>query len=197
MTRSIGRFDSPASATRRLSNVCPASNPARRRMVVPELPQLISLLGGVRTRFFPCTIIVAGSGCSILMPSARSAFTVCIQSSLGRNPRRVHTPFDKAAMITARCEILLSPGTVISMSIRGALFTRNSIDKKKPLVNTQYGILDKRQAPRQSGTRYQHPASALNTLKSNPSRNQENLIRVRILHLRSRREAFHIDIFAR
>jgi hypothetical protein len=51
-------------------------------------------------------------------------------------------------MITARCEILLSPGTVISMSIRGARFTRNSIGKKKPLVNTQYGMLYKRQAPR-------------------------------------------------
>src|SRR5206468_5428766 len=101
------------------------------------------------------TIIVAGSGCSILMPSARSAFTVCIQSSLGRNPRRVHTPFDKAAMITARCEILLSPGTVISMSIRGARFTRNSIDKKKPLVNTQYGMLDKKTDATTIGTQYQ------------------------------------------
>ena len=59
------------------------------------------------------------------------AFTVCMQSSLGRNPRSVHTPFDKAATITARCEMLLSPGTVISMSIRGARFTRNSIANKK------------------------------------------------------------------
>jgi hypothetical protein len=40
-------------------------------------------------------------------------------------------------MITARCEMLLSPGTVISMSIRDARFTRNSIDKKKPLLDTQ------------------------------------------------------------
>jgi hypothetical protein len=38
-------------------------------------------------------------------------------------------------MITARWEMLLSPGTVISMSIRGARFIRNSIDEKK-------GILD-------------------------------------------------------
>jgi hypothetical protein len=29
------------------------------------------------------------------------------------------------------------------MSIRGARFTRNSIDKKKPLVDTQYGMLNK------------------------------------------------------
>jgi len=58
----------------------------------------------------------------------------------------VHTPFDKAAIITARCEMLLSPGTVISMSIRGARFTRNSIDKKKPLVDTQYVMFDKTRA---------------------------------------------------
>src|SRR5204862_4708888 len=100
-------------------------------------------------------------------------------------------------MITARCEILLSPGTVISMSIRGARFTRNSIDKKKPLVNTQYGILDKRQAPRQSGTRYQHPASALNTLKSNPSRDKKNRIRVRTFRPRSRRAALAVEMLAR
>src|SRR5205814_10390943 len=100
-------------------------------------------------------------------------------------------------MITARCEILLSPGTVISMSIRGARFTRNSIDKKKPLVNTQYAMLAKKTDAATIGTQYQHPASALNTLKSNPSRNKKNLIHVRTLYLRPRRKAFHIDIFAR
>src|SRR6185437_623425 len=143
----------------------------RRRMVVPELPQLISLFGGVRTRFFPCTINVAGSGCLILIPSARSAFTVCIQSSLGRNPLRVHTPFDKAAMITARCEMLLSPGTAISRSIRDARFTRNSINKKKQLVDTQYEILDKTQAPRQFSTHHQ-PL----TPSRQPLRNQKNFV---------------------
>ncbi len=160
-------------------------------MVVPELPQLISLLGGVRTRFFPCTINVAGSGCSILIPSARNAFTVCIQSSLGRNPCRVHTPFDKAAIITARCEMLLSPGTVISMSIRGARFTRNSIDKKKPLVDTQYGMLNKgrRRANSARSISLEHP-------QGNPLRNKKDFVRVRILYFRSRRKSFHIDIFA-
>src|SRR5437588_6953587 len=63
------------------------------------------------------------------MPSARMAFTVCMQSSLGRNPCNVHSPFDNAATMTARCEMLLSPGTVISVSIRGARLTRNSIDQ--------------------------------------------------------------------
>src|SRR6266513_2070628 len=74
---------------------------------------------------------VAGSGCSILIPNARIALTVCMQSSLGRNPHSVQIPFDNAAMNTARCEMLLSPGTVISISIRGARFTRNSIDEGK------------------------------------------------------------------
>ena len=59
---------------------------------------------------------------------ARIAFTVCMQSSLGRNPRSVHTPLERAATITARCEMLLSPGTLISRSIRGARFIRNSIE---------------------------------------------------------------------
>ena len=127
ITRSIGRRESPASPTSRLSKVCPARSPARSRIVVPEFPQSISPFGGDNTRFFPCTISVSGSGCSILTPKARMAFTVCMQSSPGRNPRRVHTPLDKAAMITARCEILLSPGTAISRSIRGARFTLNSI----------------------------------------------------------------------
>ena len=129
ITRSIGRRESAASPTRRLSNVCPASSPARSRMVVPEFPQSISFLGGARTRFFPWTISLSGWGCSILIPRARMALTVCMQSSLGRKPRSVHTPFDKAAMITARCEMLLSPGTVISISIRDARLIRNSIDK--------------------------------------------------------------------
>src|SRR6266704_3606970 len=52
-------------------------------------------LGGVRTRFFPWTISLSGAGCSILTPKARIALTVRMQSSLARNPRRVHTPLDK------------------------------------------------------------------------------------------------------
>src|SRR5438105_13140021 len=72
---------------------------------------------------------ISGSGCSILIPSARMAATVRRQSSLGRNPRRTQVPFESAEIITARCEMLLSPGTVISVSIRGARLTRNSIDQ--------------------------------------------------------------------
>src|SRR4029077_17756745 len=52
---------------------------------------------------------------------------VCMQSSLGKKPWSAQTPLDRAAIMAARCEILLSPGTVISASIRGARFMRNSI----------------------------------------------------------------------
>ncbi|MCY1553034.1 hypothetical protein D9M68_894760 [compost metagenome] len=38
-TRFIGRLDKDASPVRVLSNVCPASKPASRRMEVPELPR--------------------------------------------------------------------------------------------------------------------------------------------------------------
>src|SRR6266446_2702314 len=106
-------------------------------MVVPEFPQSISFFGGVSTRFFPWTTSVFGSGCSILIPKARRAFTVRMQSSLGRKPRSVHGPFDSAAIITARWEMLLSPGTVISVSIRGARLTRSSINQfEKDSVET-------------------------------------------------------------
>src|SRR2546428_13284680 len=62
------------------------------------------------------------------MPRARNAFTVCMQSSLGRKPRKVQTPLDNAAMMAARCEMLLSPGTAISASTRGPRFIRNSME---------------------------------------------------------------------
>jgi hypothetical protein len=40
-------------------------------------------------------------------------------------------------------------------------------------VNIQYGMLDKRQALRQSGTQYQHPAAALNNPQKQPVTEQE------------------------
>src|SRR5438093_3549373 len=116
---------SDEAALKCLSGEEAGEKPHRR----PRISAIDVLLGGVRTRFFPWTISVSGAGCSILTPKARIALTVRMQSSLGRNPCRVHTPLDKAAMITARCEMLLSPGTVISMSIRGARLIRSSIDE--------------------------------------------------------------------
>ena len=127
MTRSIGRPESVAPPTSRLSKLWPARSPASNRMVVAEFPQSISPAGAVSKRFLPCTTSMSGSGCSILIPSARSAWTVRRQSSLGRNPRRTQTPFESAPMMTARCEMLLSPGTAISASMRGARLMRNSM----------------------------------------------------------------------
>ena len=128
------------------------------------------------------------------------AFTVCMQSSLGRNPRSVQTPFDSAATITARCEMLLSPGTVISMSIRGARFTRNSMANKK---GTDTGCLNAAQwKARTALIRHpvyttQHRRNRLNHCGCRLLRHEKDLVGVRILHLGSRRKSFDIDIFSR
>ena len=111
---------------------------------------------------------ISGSGCSIWIPSARNAPTVCMQSSLGTKPRKVQTPFESAAMIAARCEILLSPGTVISASIRGARFTRSSINQLKKRCCIQY-----------------RPQL--------PLRNKKDFVRKRILNFCARRKPAHID----
>src|SRR5436190_22189802 len=60
------------------------------------------------------------------MPSARIATTVFMQSALRENPRRTQGPLANDAIKTARCEMLLSPETAISASIRGARFIRRS-----------------------------------------------------------------------
>jgi hypothetical protein len=58
-------------------------------------------------------------------------------------------------MIAARCEMLLSPGTLISVSIRGARLTRNSIE---PIENF---FAELSAAARCScGRAHQHPISA-------------------------------------
>ena len=87
--------------------------------MVPELPQSMSPLGAVSCRERPWTIKVVGSGRSISTPSARMACMVERQSSLARKPVRTQVPLESAARMTARCEMLLSPGTVISARITG------------------------------------------------------------------------------
>src|SRR6266513_1415949 len=116
---------------------------------------------------------ISGSGCSIWIPSARNALTVCMQSSLGRSPRRLQTPFERAATIAARCEILLSPGTVISASIRGARFTRNSINQLKK-SDAAFSIW------------IQHRPQL-------PLRNKKDFVGERIFYFRARREPTDID----
>src|SRR5256885_3537778 len=107
------------------------------------------------------------------MPSERSALTVCIQSSLGKKPRKLHAPFESAAMIAARCEILLSPGTVISASIRGALFTRSS-------------IINQRESDADSVSGIQHRPQL-------PLRNEKDFVGERIFDFCARRKTAHID----
>src|ERR1700680_1330453 len=205
ITRSMGRRETPASPTRRLSNVCPASKPARSRMVVPEFPQSISSFGGVSTRFFPWTMRVSGSGCSILIPKARSAFTVRMQSLLGRKPRNAQTPLDKAAMMAARWEMLLSPGTVISVSIRGARFTRSSIGSVPKLFAQPaqpHGIQS--HLPMSIGYKMRLSSGSGNSWcdfaqptcqRGAELGNEKDFARVRVLHLRTWSESLHVHLF--
>src|SRR4030095_219933 len=86
----------------------------------------MSRSGAWKTRLFPWTINVFGSGVSIWIPSARIAATVQRQSSLGRNPRMTQVPLLMDASITERCEMLLSPGTVSSVCMGGARRTFQS-----------------------------------------------------------------------
>jgi hypothetical protein len=56
-----------------------------------------------------------------------------MQSALREKPRRTQGPLASEAIITARCEMLLSPETVISASIRGARLIRKfSMNEEAP-----------------------------------------------------------------
>src|ERR1700709_2020069 len=63
---------------------------------------------------------VVSSAFSISTPRARMAATVQRQSSLGRKPLITQVPLLKAASMTARWEMLLSPGTSSSEWMVGA-----------------------------------------------------------------------------
>ena len=53
---------------------------------------------------------ISGSGCSILIPRARIATHRVHAIGARENPRRTHGPLASEAIMTARCEMLLSPG---------------------------------------------------------------------------------------
>jgi len=63
-----------------------AAAPASRRMVVPEPPQLMLVFWRCQRRFF------VNNGMSVRVVQSEfqrsHALTVCMQSALGRNPRR-------------------------------------------------------------------------------------------------------------
>ena len=164
-------------------------------MVVPEFPQLMSPAGGVSRRFFPCTMRRSGSGCSILMPSARSAFTVCMQSSLGKKPFKTQMPLESAAMMAARCEMLLSPGTLISASNRGARFTRNSISLcRSYLAKAERGRVALARANIIRLSRGLSSMRGLFVREIFPLGNEENFVRVRVLNFGAGRKTAYIDI---
>ena len=115
ITRRIGRFDSDSSPISVVSNVCPASRPASRRMPVPALPQSTGALGAFNPSMpTPCTTRSLALGVSMRTPICANARAVARMSSPSRNPLMCETPSASEANITARCEIDLSPGTRIS-----------------------------------------------------------------------------------
>jgi hypothetical protein len=88
----------------------------------------------------------------------------------------------------------LSPGTAISISIRGARFTRSSIIKET-LVNAYGRLLNEEN--RRSADSASHFSIRLEDPKGHPLGNQKDLVRIRILYFRSRRESFHVNVLAR
>ncbi len=106
-----------ATAIRRrsasVSNRCPASKPASRRMPVPALPQSIGACGARRPcRPTPCTMrSLAIRALRCARPAAQNARAVARVSSPSRKPLMREVPSASAASMIARCEIDLSPGT--------------------------------------------------------------------------------------
>ena len=76
--------------------------------------------GALKTPRLPSTMTVPGSGVSMVTPNCSMAFAVLRQSSPSRKLVIVQRPLEIAERRIARCEMLLSPGTVSSVSIAGA-----------------------------------------------------------------------------
>ena len=113
-TRSIGRWRSEASPVSSLSNGCPASSPISSRIPVPELPRSRTLVGARSPRAPAPSIRTKPSGLrSMATPMASRAPWVARQSSLARKPCTTVVPSAIAPSISARCEMDLSPATVI------------------------------------------------------------------------------------
>ena len=118
MIRRIGRREREASPIRTESKRCPARSPARRRIPVPELPQSRAPDGGESPSSpTPWTMRCETVGSSIATPSERNTAAVARVSSPSRKPVIRDSPSASAASMIARCEMDLSPGTVISPRI--------------------------------------------------------------------------------
>ncbi len=118
-TRSIGLVVSDSSPLSSEANPCAASNPASSLIVVPEFPQSSASADAWR----PCMPTPRTTESSISTPSARMQPAVDLTSAPVDRPRTWLSPSAIEPRISARCEIDLSPGTVISPSRRRALLT--------------------------------------------------------------------------
>src|SRR3990172_1365995 len=114
ITLCIGLWRSEASPSKVVTKGRPAKTPERRRMVVPELPQSMTLPGGQSPPHpFPPTHN-ASPPCHIFTPRSLKACTV---RRLSSPPERFHIrllPWAMLVKITALWPIDLSPGTANS-----------------------------------------------------------------------------------
>ena len=112
--RFIGRFWIEASPVKVTSKFCADKIPEIRRVVVPLFPQSNTVSGFLRPRRpFPCTRTISPLF-SIAIPILSKQEIVDRQSAPCKNPVISVVPFAREPNITARWEMDLSPGTVIS-----------------------------------------------------------------------------------
>jgi hypothetical protein len=109
----IGRFESDSSPQRIESKLCALKSPVINRIEVPELPKSRGFKEGLKP-FIPTPLITTlEPSLSILTPISLNAFNVARVSSPSKKPDTFVTPFAIEPSIIERCEIDLSPGTLI------------------------------------------------------------------------------------
>ena len=108
----MGRFESEESPSIFASRFCPDKSPIMSLVVVPEFPMSSAFCGCCN----PVRPTPSTSTCSpfrtILTPRSCKAFIVLRQSSPHKKCSITVLPSLIAPIIKARCEMLLSPGTV-------------------------------------------------------------------------------------
>ena len=109
----IGRFESDSSPQSIESKFCALKSPVINRIEVPELPKFRGFKEGLKP-FIPTPLITTlEPSLSILTPISLNAFNVARVSSPSKKPDTFVTPFAIEPSIIERCEIDLSPGTLI------------------------------------------------------------------------------------
>jgi hypothetical protein len=131
-TRSIGRRESDASPTSAWPPGTALTTPASNRMVVPELPQSRARSLAWRPSAGPTTMVASPSSIWVA-PSWTMMRPVEATSRPGESPAMVLSPLARALNISARCEALLSPGTLRQPRRVGAGTTRvTSLTAREP-----------------------------------------------------------------